>query len=150
MLSVQMLKPFYVKQEEESIRIMLAYQYFSINIDDKLYHFIPIEGREIVIDRSTKQIVNTKDVLVFQKGKHMIQISISELIELPDFLSHVDSIAARYLKKKKAISLSKIEQVIHDLERENAKRLIDQCLDEGDSDTFHELVWYLKDHFTTQ
>lgn len=149
MLTVQMLKPFYVKQEENCIRIMLAYQYFSIQLDGKLYHFVPVEGREIVINRDTKRIENTNDVLVFQKGKHMIQVSIKELIDLPDFLTHVNSIAIRYLKKKKPISLTKVDRVIHELEKENAKRLIDQTLDNRDSTRFNDLVWYYKDHFTS-
>ncbi|KGX90673.1 hypothetical protein [Pontibacillus marinus] len=147
MLSVQMLKPFYVKQEVDRIRIMLAYQYFSIHIDDKLYHFVPVEGREISINRDTKQIENTKDVLVFQNGKHMIQISILELMDLPDFLTHVNSIAHRYLKKKKPVNLTKVDRVIHELEMQNAKRLIDEALDKRETKKFHDLVWYIKDNF---
>lgn len=147
MLSVQMLKPFYVKQEVDRIRIMLAYQYFSIHIDDKLYHFVPVEAREISISRETKRIENTEDILVFQCGKHMIQISIQELMDLPDFLTHVNSIAERYLKKKKPVNLNKVDRVIQELELENAKRLIDQALDQRETEKFHDLVWYMKDHF---
>jgi len=147
MLSVQMLKPFYVKQEVDRIRIMLAYQYFSIHIDEKLYHFVPVEGREIAINRETKRIENTKDVLVFQCGKHMMQISILELMELPDFLTHVDSIANRYLNKKLPETLNKVDRVVQELEKQNAKRLIDEALDKRETERFHDLVWYMKDHF---
>ncbi|MYL36073.1 IDEAL domain-containing protein [Pontibacillus yanchengensis] len=147
MLSVRMLKPFYVKHEENCIRIMLAYQYFSIHFGDDLYQFTPIEGREIVVDRKTKKITNVNDVLVFQKGKHMMQITIQELLDLPDFVTHVHSIASRYLNRKKSINMKTIDKVILELERENAMRLIDQALDKQDEPGFIELSSYLKQHF---
>ncbi|KGX86128.1 IDEAL domain-containing protein [Pontibacillus litoralis] len=144
MLSVRMLKPFYVKHETTCIRIMLAYQYFSIHFGDDLYQFIPIEGREIVVNRKTKRITNIEDILVFQKGKHMMQISMQELMDLPDFLTHVNSIASRYLDPK---SLRKMDQIIYYLERENALRLIDNALDERDKPTFLTLSSYFNQHF---
>src|SRR5690606_40154579 len=60
MVTVKMLKPYYIKLNSEYIRIILAYQYFSLLIDNKLYHFVPIEGREILINRKTRKVVNTE------------------------------------------------------------------------------------------
>ncbi|MFC0524295.1 IDEAL domain-containing protein [Pontibacillus salicampi] len=148
MLSVRMLKPFYVKHEATCIRIMLAYQYFSIHFGDDLYQFVPIEGREIVVDRKTKKITNVNDVLVFQKGKHMMQISIQELLDLPDFVTHVHSIASRYLDRKRGNNMKTIDKIIYDLERENAIRLIDKALDQQDEPAFIELSSYLNQNFS--
>lgn len=147
MLSIKTLKPFYVKQETRNIRIMLAYQYFTIHIDGDVYQFVPVEGREIVVNRKTKRIENEKDILVFQKGKHMIQISIAELLDIPEFLTHVHSIAHRYLTKQLPVTLEKSGDVIYELERQNAMRLIDQAIDQNDKEAFLELCDYMNENF---
>ena len=43
---VKMLKPYYVKEDERFIRVVLAYQYFSLLIDEELYQFVPMEARD--------------------------------------------------------------------------------------------------------
>lgn len=46
MLLVQLMKPFYTKLEGDRIKLVFAYQYFSVKKDDELFHFIPVEARK--------------------------------------------------------------------------------------------------------
>ncbi|NLI67810.1 MAG: IDEAL domain-containing protein [Bacilli bacterium] len=146
MVTVKMLKPYYIKLNSEYIRIILAYQYFSLLIDNKLYHFVPIEGREILINRKTRKVVNTETKFAFQKGKDIIYITMKKLTSLVDFMDQLEEIIKPYYENhviefEEDIQLSDAtNQLIEKLEKENIKRLIDQSLDERDADSFHELV----------
>src|SRR5690625_5335123 len=86
MVTVNMLKPYYIKGDTKHVRVVLAYQYFSLLIKEQVYHFIPVEAKEITIDRQTKKIVNINDRFAFQKGQEVIYIAMGELVTLPDFL----------------------------------------------------------------
>ncbi|HLS66037.1 MAG TPA: IDEAL domain-containing protein [Pseudogracilibacillus sp.] len=149
MVSVKLLKPYYIKLNSKYIRIILAFQYFSLLIDKKVYHFVPIEGQEILVNRKTKQIVNTDTKLAFQKGKDITYFTIGKLTSLSDFMDQIEEIIRPYEEKtpldpKKRKQINKqTEQVIMDLERENIKRLIDQALDDKDEATFESLVKWL-------
>ena len=139
MLSVKMLKPYYVKEEAECIRVVLAYQYFSLSLDDKVYQFVPLESREIRINRQTQQVENDQDVFVFQKGKEYSRVALSELLKLHDFRVHLNSIIQPYLNNDKTpIKSEEIDQVVIELEIENLKRLIDKALEENDYEKFIE------------
>lgn len=146
MVSVKLLKPYYIKLNSKYIRIILAYQYFSLLIDKKVYHFVPIEGQEILVNRKTKQIVNTDTKLAFQKGKDITYFTIGKLTSLSDFMDQIEEIIRPYdektpLDSKEREHINKqTEQIITDLERENIKRLIDQALDDKDEATFQLLV----------
>jgi len=146
MVSVKMLKPYYIKLNSKYIRIILAYQYFSLLIDKKVYHFVPIEGQEILVNRKTKQIVNTDTKLAFQKGKDITYFTIGKLTALSDFMDQIEEIIRPYDDsstldpKEKEIISKQTERIIKDLERDNIKRLIDQALDEKDEATFKSLV----------
>ena len=96
MVTVKMLKPYYVKTEEKYIRIILAYQYFSIIMNKKVYQFIPVKSTEVRINRKTKKIENVDDVFAFQKGKEVLTISMSQLISIPGFLEMLHRIAESY------------------------------------------------------
>lgn len=69
MVTVKMLKPYYVKTEEKYIRIILAYQYFSIIMNKKVYQFIPVKSTEVRINRKTKKLRMSMMSLLFKKGK---------------------------------------------------------------------------------
>lgn len=146
MVSVKLLKPYYIKLNSKYIRIILAYQYFSLLIDKKVYHFVPIEGQEILVNRKTKQIVNTDTKLAFQKGKDITYFTIGKLTSLSDFMDQIEEIIRPYDEKtpldpKEREQINKqTELIITDLERENIKRLIDQALDDKDEATFKLLV----------
>lgn len=137
MLSVKMLKPYYVKEETDCVRVVLAYQYFSLSLDDKVYQFVPLESREIRVNRKTQKVENESDVFVFQKGKEYSRVALSELLKLNDFVAHLNSIIHPYLNGDKTpIKDDKIDEVIMELEKENIKRLIDRALEERDYDKF--------------
>lgn len=140
MLSVKMLKPYYVKEEKTQIRVVLAYQYFSLSMDDELYYFVPMEAREIRINRETQQIENKDAVFVFQKGKQYHRISLAELMMVKDFKEHLASILNPYIvMSNEDIEQNNINQVIMELERSNILRLIDRALDEKNEENFQ---WY--------
>ncbi|WP_138419501.1 IDEAL domain-containing protein [Aquibacillus sediminis] len=146
MLSVNRLKPYYVKEETNCIRVVLAYQYFSLSLDDKVYQFVPLESREIRINRETQQVENENDVFVFQKGKEYSRVALSELLKLSDFKAHLNSIIHPYLNNDKTpIKTEEINHVIIDLEKQNLKRLIDEALEKRDYDKFIEYTDKLKE-----
>src|SRR5690625_4459395 len=97
MVSVKLLKPYYIKMNSEYIRVILAYQYFSLFINKKVYHFVPIEGSEILVNRRTKKIVNTENKFAFQKGKEIIYINMKKLTYLVIFLDQLE----KNIQKKK-------------------------------------------------
>src|SRR5699024_5176325 len=129
----------------EYIRVILAYQYFSLFINKKVYHFVPIEGQEILINRKTKQVVNTETKFAFQKGKEIIYITMKKLTTLVDFMDQLEEIIKPYYEKsldvKKQEELNdQTELFIKELETRNVKRLIDKSLDDRDIHTFKTLV----------
>ncbi len=97
LLSVKMFKPYYVKEEGNYIRVMLAYQYFSLLMDEKVYHFVPLEAREIRINRDTQEIENKDAVFVFQKGKKYNRITLEDLMKIKDFEDHLSIVLSSYM-----------------------------------------------------
>lgn len=148
MVTVKMLKPYYVKTEEKYIRIILAYQYFSIIMNKKVYQFIPVKSTEVRINRKTKQIDNVDDVFAFQKGKEVLTISMSQLISIPEFLEMLHRIAESYYLPEDTGAISEqqkaFDQLISELEHENVRRLIDKAIDSGDKELFLELTHAFK------
>ena len=144
---VNMLKPYYIKADNNHVRIILAYRYFSILINNQLYHYVPSEANEIKVNRETKEIVNLEAKFAFQKGKDIVYLTMTELISLPDFLIQlyfiVESYYAQTEMDKKEEGNPETIAIIEELERQNIKRFIDKALDEKDAETFHELVKYL-------
>ncbi|WP_047980854.1 IDEAL domain-containing protein [Ornithinibacillus contaminans] len=142
MISVRMLKPYYIKADDDYVRIILAYQYFSVLINDSVYQFIPIEGKEIRINRRTRKVENIGTRFAFQKGKDIVYMTMTELISLPDFMTQLHNIAKAYYDGMEEVSFQteNTHQIMEELEKLNIKRLIDQALDEHDEETFRELV----------
>jgi len=144
MVTVKMLKPYYVKTEEKYIRIILAYQYFSIIMNKKVYQFIPVKSTEVRINRKTKKIENVDDVFAFQKGKEVLTISMSQLISIPGFLEMLHRIAESYYLPEDTQEVSEqqkaLDQLISELEYENVRRLIDKAIDNDDKEAFLELT----------
>ncbi|HZW67930.1 MAG TPA: hypothetical protein VFF20_04925 [Pseudogracilibacillus sp.] len=147
MVTVKMLKPYYVKMNSQYIKVILAYQYFTLLIDGKLYHFVPIEGREILINRKTKKVVNTETKFAFQMENDIIYITMKKLTSLTDFMDQLNEIVRPYYENNAALmdevelSLSEsTNELISKLEADNIKRLIDRSLDDKDLDSFTELT----------
>lgn len=146
LVTVKTLKPYYIKVDSRAIRVILAYQHFSVLIHDELYQFIPIEAKEIRINRKTKKIENIGARFAFQKEKDIIYIAMTKLISLPDFLLQLYSIVESYfsMESKKVENTREMDDdisaVIQHLEEKNIKRLIDYSLDQRDEEAFKELV----------
>ncbi|SDQ24534.1 IDEAL domain-containing protein [Virgibacillus salinus] len=142
MVTVKMLKPYYIKADDNYVRVILAYQYFAVFINNKVYQFVPIESKEIRINRRTKKVENLGARFAFQKGKDIIYMAMSELISLPDFLVQLHSIADPYYLNKEIKSEPNYESeaIIDELEQLNMKRLIDKALDNRDYEAFQSLV----------
>jgi len=146
MVSVKLLKPYYIKMNAEYIRVILAYQYFSLIINKKVYHFIPIEGQEILVNRNTKKVVNTETKFAFQNGNDVVYLTMKKLVSLKDFMAQLDEIIQPYekhLQKNKMVKDEVDDQTalfMKELERKNILRMIDKALDEKDENAFRELV----------
>src|SRR5699024_8686322 len=100
MVTVKLLKPNYIKMSENYIRVILAYQYFSLLINNQVYHFIPVEGKEIRINRKTKQVVNTETKFAFQKGNDNIYITMNKLNSLTVFIEKITNNVEPYYKEE--------------------------------------------------
>src|SRR5699024_1979449 len=125
MITVKMLKPYYIKANAQYVRVVLAYQYFSVVINEEVYQFIPVEAKEIRVNRSNKKIENIEARFAFQKGKQIIYMSMTELISLPDFIFQLHAITKPYFKGEDRESNNKNDELIKELELLNLKRLID-------------------------
>ncbi len=150
-MNIKMLKPYYVKEDKRFIRVVLAYQYFSLLIDQELYQFIPMESREIIIDRNRQKVHNVFDIFVFQRGKKMVYVSVTDLLQLPEFLTHLHSIVSPYYEEGIEISQQsskEVKEIIRELEKDNLRRLIDQAIDQKDEEAFRLLTEKWKSMYT--
>ncbi|WP_163970585.1 IDEAL domain-containing protein [Oceanobacillus halotolerans] len=144
MVNVKMLRPYYIKADDKYVRVILAYQYFSVFVNNQVYQFVPVDAKEICVNRYTHKIENIHDTFAFQKGKEILKISMTDLISLPDFLAQLHAITEPYYIKEVFEELENGNAVIIDeLEQMNLKRLIDKALDERDEEAFYALVTLL-------
>jgi len=154
MVTVKMLKPYYIKADDEYVRVILAYQYFSVFIHDQLYHFVPNEAKEIRINRRTRTVDNIEAQFAFQKGKNIIRIPMTKLVTLPDFQTELQKIIDPYIKNQESINIAVNENVnkkiIEELEQQNLRRLIDKALDDWDERRFYELTSLLRQDRTNE
>lgn len=142
MVSIKLLKPYFIKINSEYIRIILAYQYFSIIINNKVYQFVPIEGQEIMINRKTSHVVNTETKFAFQKENHIIYLTLKKLSTLNDFTKQIKEIIKPFDVNVKGVNRnisSDTDKLIMKLELENIKSLIDLAIDSRDQKLFHQL-----------
>ncbi|TQR21194.1 transcriptional regulator [Psychrobacillus vulpis] len=143
MLLVQLMKPFYTKQEDGRIKLVFAYQYFSIRKDDELFHFIPVEGKEIIVNAKTLQVENLAEVFVFQKGNRFIRLPLYQLLLVSDIHIHLQSIIeTTELKDSPQSLIDGTEEIIHQLEQVNYERMIDYALCNKNESLFKELLQY--------
>ncbi|WP_182199677.1 IDEAL domain-containing protein [Paraliobacillus salinarum] len=137
MFSVHMFQPYYVKEESDRIRIVLAYQYFSLEFEGKVYQFVPLEARKIEINRKTLQVINQNEFFIFQNEKNFKSITLDHLLEIPSFRKRLKEIVDPYVNEVvNPFSYNEINEVIVSLEKKNMKRLIDQALDKKDISEF--------------
>ncbi|PPA70517.1 transcriptional regulator [Jeotgalibacillus proteolyticus] len=145
MLTIKMMKPFYTLQEGNDLKLVFAYQYFSVIKGKEVYQFIPVEANEIRIDLKTKQIENLTDIFVFQRGTRIFRIPLFQLLQISDLVDHLKSIVSFYVQQVK--SEEEEEAVCEEillLEKQNLHRLIDKALLKGNREQFMELTDLLK------
>lgn len=143
MILVQLMKPFYTKYEGNSIKMVFAYQYFSIRKDDELFHFIPVEGKEIILNAQTLQVENLSEVFVFQKGNRFIRLPLYQLLLVSDIHTHLQTILeeANQIDTQEG-SIEGTEEVIKLLEEQNLERMFDFALKMRDEELFNKLQQY--------
>lgn len=145
MIQVQYMKPFYTRVIGSTLRLVFAYQYFSIRKDNELYHFVPTEGKEININLVTKKIENLSEIFVFQKGKRIIKLQVNQLLLISNLHEHIKPILATFSVEatevlKNGPPKSDIDRLIQDLEIQNFNNLIDETLTKRDQQMFYQLV----------
>lgn len=145
MIHVQYMKPFYTKTHGNMLRLVFAYQYFSIIKDGELYHFVPTEGKEMVVNLNTLQIENLSEIFVFQKGNRYIRLPLYQLLLISNVHEHlklilentkVDSITSQF----PIVEKSDVKQLLKELEIQNINRLVDEALKNRDETLFYKLI----------
>lgn len=143
MLHVQLMKPFYTKQEGQTMKLVFAYQYFSIRKDEELFHFIPVEGKEIIVNLSTYQVENLSEVFVFQKGNRFIRLPLYQLLLVSDIHIHLQTILQHGKEEDSEIMsyvLEEAGEAILSLEEGYRDRMIDYALANRDEGLFQKLI----------
>lgn len=146
MITVQFMKPFYTKVSGTKLRLVFAYQYFSITKDDEVYHFIPIEGKEMIVNLNTMQVENMSEVFVFQRGNRFIRLPLYQLLLVSNVHEHLMPILENSAGdiqpvKAEADELdTEIAELIHTLEESNLSRLIDVALADRNEELFYDLM----------
>lgn len=147
MIQVQFMKPFYTKVNGKTLRLVFAYQYFSIVKDDELYHFVPVEGKEMIIDLDTKQIENLSEIFVFQRGNRFIRLPLYQLLLISNVHEHLSPILEKASNNEDQLNIlpsekeeSEVQKMIRHLEEQNLDRLIDKALEMRDEKRFYQLL----------
>lgn len=143
MLSVQRMTPFFTSQEDFRLRLVFAYQYFSIEKGGEVYQFVPTEGKEIVINVKSLQVENLGEVFVFQKGSRFIRLPLYQLLLISDLHMHLTTIMESTLKLKipiPAVVLEEAALLISALEQQNRLRMIDYALETDNRQLFTQLM----------
>ncbi|KOS60777.1 transcriptional regulator [Lysinibacillus agricola] len=145
MMQVQYMKPFYTKITGDKLRLVFAYQYFSILKENEIFHFIPIEGKEMIINLNTQQIENLSEVFVFQKGNRFIRLPLYQLLLITNVHEHLAPILESATPKPQlplvsSVTVGEVDQLIAELEQKNIDYLIDQALLDNNKALFFELL----------
>ena len=145
MMHVQYMKPFYTKVTGDKLRLVFAYQYFSILKDDEIFHFIPIEGKEMIINLHSQQIENLSEVFVFQKGNRFIRLPLYQLLLITNVHEHLVPILESATPKLPApvhssVPVNEIDQLLSEIEEKNYEYLIDRALLNYDEVLFYEVL----------
>lgn len=146
MMQVQYMKPFYTKITGDKLRLVFAYQYFSILKENEIFHFIPIEGKEMIINLKTQQIENLSEVFVFQKGNRFIRLPLYQLLLITNVHEHLAPILDSVVPQPQiqpavtTVSVGEIDQLLAELEEKNFDHLIDRALAENNKALFFDLL----------
>jgi hypothetical protein len=125
------------------MKLVFAYQYFSIKKDDELFHFIPVEGKEIIVNMTTYQVENLSEVFVFQKGNRFIRLPLYQLLLVSDIHTHLQTILQHNEPEDRETGTDvkqEANEFISLLEGENLSRMIDYALQTRDENLFKRLL----------
>ena len=143
MLSVQRMTPFFTSQEDFRLRLVFAYQYFSIIKGGEVYQFVPSEGKEIVVNIKSLQVENLGEVFVFQRGNRFIRLPLYQLLLISDLHLHLSSILEGTLNLQLEIPevvILEAEELIKEIESNNRLRMIDYALETNNRTLFTQLT----------
>ncbi|MCM3636508.1 transcriptional regulator [Sporosarcina luteola] len=143
MLSVQRMTPFFTSQEDFRLRLVFAYQYFSIIKGGEVYQFVPSEGKEIVVNVKSLQVENLGEVFVFQRGNRFIRLPLYQLLLISDLHLHLSSILEGTLNLKLEIPEEVILEaaaLLKEIESDNRLRMIDYALETNNRTLFTQLT----------
>jgi len=139
------MTPFFTRKEEFRLRLVFAYQYFSILKGGEIFHFIPSEGKEIVINMKSLQVENLGEVFVFQRGNRFIRLPLYQLLLISDLHMHLNMILEGSVDMKLEVDVPEVVSVeakgiINELESGNRLRMIDYALETKNQLLFNELT----------
>lgn len=145
MLQIRRIEPFYTKRVGDQLKLVFAYQYFSVLKDDELFNFIPVEGKEIIINLKNLQIENLSDVFVFQRGSRFIRLPLYQLLLVSNIHDHLQKILANMqievLQNKAGAEIrSEHADLLDELEELNRQYLIDVALETRNEQLFNDLT----------
>src|SRR5690606_8919276 len=110
------------------LRLVFAYQYFSIMKDNELFHFVPIEGKEIIVNIKTMQIENLSEIFVFQRGNRFLRLPLYQLLLISNIHEHLAPILEEAANKSETTNIvphgenAVVKHLIRSLESENIDR----------------------------
>ncbi|MEK4384768.1 IDEAL domain-containing protein [Solibacillus sp. FSL W7-1464] len=147
MIQVEFMKPFYTKMTGTKLRLVFAYQYFSITKEEEVFHFIPIEGKEIIVDLNSMQVENLSEVFVFQRGNRFVRLPLYQLLLVSNVHEYLLPIIENVSDKVKPSQNElvqevneEVESIVRTLEEHNLSRLIDDALESRNEALFHDLM----------
>lgn len=145
MLQIRRIEPFYTKRVGNQLKLVFAYQYFSVLKDDELFNFIPVEGKEIIINLKNLQIENLSDVFVFQRGSRFIRLPLYQLLLVSNIHDHLQKILAGMqidvIQNKLSVEArSEYADLLEELEEVNRQHLIDVALETRNEQLFNDLT----------
>lgn len=143
MLSVQRMMPFFTSQEDFRLRLVFAYQYFSIIKGGEVYQFVPTEGKEIVINMKSLQVENLGEVFVFQRGTRFLRLPLYQLLLISDLHLHLSSMLEGTFNveiKVPEVVVEETKNIVAELEETNKLRMIDYALETNNRTLFNELM----------
>lgn len=143
MIQVQYMKPFHTKVKDNKLRLVFAYQYFTVMKEGELFHFIPIEGKEMIINMDTGQIENMSEVFVFQKGNRFIRMPLYQLMLISNIHEHLEPILKSCSPRStdhSEVTYTELCAIVQALEEKNYEYLIDQALLNKDEELFYKLI----------
>ncbi|MFC5604852.1 transcriptional regulator [Sporosarcina koreensis] len=143
MLSVQRMTPFFTSQEDFRLRLVFAYQYFSIIKGGEVYQFVPSEGKEIVVNVKSLQVENLGEVFVFQRGSRFIRLPLYQLLLISDLHLHLASILEGTLNLELEMPediVQEAAELLKEIEADNRLRMIDYALETNNRSLFTQLT----------